>query len=110
MELLERIIITAIGIALATGLVKLVLWLWRKWKAPIDYLDEQDVNWTAEEKQMIRDAGYDLTKLKWVIVREIPQHKAQGWKPVLIPRWCAKVEVHLPRKGQGEYAQLFERP
>ena len=85
--------------------------VWVKIQGPIDHLDEDMNNWSAEEKKMIiSKAGYDLTKTVWVMKYDIPKRKANGYKPVVIGWWLCKREVHLPRKYSGEYAQLFEKP
>ena len=100
---------------LIVGLILLVItWVapkvWVKIQGPIDHLEEQMTSWSTEDRKMISDAGYDLNNLVWVIRREISNSKARGSKPVLIGWWLFKREVHLPRKGEGEFAQLFEKP
>jgi hypothetical protein len=100
---------TMLEIVIGGVLVLFIGWVarkgWVKIRSPIDHLDEEMENWSTEDRKKISDAGYDLTKLVWVIDYDIPSTR---YKPVLIPRWLFKVEVHLPRKV--EYAQLFEKP
>lgn len=98
--------------SLVIGLILLVIGAlapkgWRWLHEPIFDLGEQMQTWSPEQREMITEAGYDLSKLKWVISRDIPSHKYQGNKPVCIRRfWILKREVRLPRKN--DYALLME--
>ncbi len=61
-------------------------------------------NWSTNDKKMISDAGYDLTKLVWIPDYDIPE---TPYKPVLIGWWILKREVH--QREKVGFMQLFEK-
>ena len=82
--------------------------IWKRAMGPIRHLGLEMASWSDDDKKMLKNAGYDLSKLEWVINYKVAEERAAGHIPVRKGCWWFKREVHLPRKSG--HAVLMQKP